>query len=142
MEVEKVTTNKSTKSVSFGETTILGPVYGNYGTVASDFISKYSNSLTFGLSFVNSYFDTDCMCTLHIRHPQNSDSFETLGYANLQNKLTSIGIQKFKYQNYVQTSQPILNDIMTTLVGQISINDQLHSFEIVAFFLLFFLKRI
>jgi hypothetical protein len=99
----------------------------SYESIAKDFVSKYS--LSSNLGFVNSYFDSNVMCTLHIRHPQNPEVYEMTGYANLQTKLSNMGIQKFKYENYVQSSQPVLNDVLTTVLGQININEQLHSFE-------------
>jgi hypothetical protein len=118
----------SSKSVSFGETTILSPVYD---AISKDFVSKFTNSLNFGMGFVASYFDPNVMCTLHIRHSQSSEAYETIGYSGFQNKLTALGVQKLTYGTYVQTSQPVGDNVLTTLVGQLNINDQQHSFEAV-----------
>jgi len=118
MQIEK---NNISKSVAFQ--------FISHDAISKDFVNKFSNSLNFGISLVNSYFDPNVSCSLYIYHSQTVDLFETIGYTNLENKLSNLGIRTFKYVNNVQTSQLIGSDsILISLIGQVSVNDQVHNF--------------
>lgn len=104
--------------------------YTNYTDIAKNFISKFSNSIMYGISFINSYFDPDATCSLYVHHDQTVNLFEVTGYLNLQKKLSELDIRTFTYLNSVQTAQPIGSDnILISLLGQTNINDKPYNFE-------------
>ena len=135
MESDQMQIEKSKKSVTFQDINLFATV--SHSAISKDFINKFSNSLIFGLGFVNCYFEPNVLCSLYIYHSDTVDLFETTSYINLQNKLSQMGILTFKYINTVPTSQPVLsennkiisNNILISLVGQVSINDKPYSFQ-------------
>lgn len=102
----------------------------NHQTIAKSFINNFSNGLNFGIGFVDSFFDPNSLCSLYIHLNQSVDITETVGYANLRNKLLTLGIKTFKYDKFVQTSQPMQEtNLIVTVIGKASINDKSYNFE-------------
>src|SRR5258708_9196303 len=102
----------------------------NYKIIATEFITTFENSIKNGISFVESYFDKDSLCTMHIYKGNDCDVTECYNYNTLKSKMYSLNINTFNYNKYVYTSQPLTDyNILLTVNGTVNINNNIYTFS-------------
>jgi hypothetical protein len=102
----------------------------NHRIIAENFLKEFCTKLNFGIHFIDSFFDSKTLCSLYIyQNFVSTDLTETVGYTNLKSKFENIGIKTFKYNNFVQTSQPIGDNLIVTVIGQGIINEQVRNIQ-------------
>lgn len=96
----------------------------NYQLIAKDFLEKFSSASSYGMANTGYYYNTDCSITLTIHQGSSNNSTELMGYNNLKNKFTELGINIIKYHGIIHKCQPVgKNSVIVTLYGKTDINN-------------------
>lgn len=102
--------------------TVTNPNF-SYQTLARDFIEKYANQVAHGLTHVNSFYDNNAQCSIHLHQNNLHHLHEVIGHANWTKKLNELGIYSIKYHSLMQTPQPLgKKSILVNFHGQAEIN--------------------
>jgi hypothetical protein len=100
----------------------------DYRTIAKDFIEKFASANTTGVGNIGYYYNADSLISLHIHQGPNNFLFEITGYNNLKIKFAEMGIHFIKYDNIVQTAQPLgKNNVLLTIFGRAEINGKIYN---------------
>lgn len=87
-------------------TTQINP-NNNYQQMAKEFLEKYANDCTMGIQYIENYYSSDTLISLHMHQYGQNYLYELIGHNNFKNRLYEIGIHAIKYNNIVPIAQPL-----------------------------------
>jgi hypothetical protein len=99
----------------------------NYPDISKNFLEKYISTNSLGISFIESYYNSDTLCSIRIHILTTTQLHEVIGYTNFRNKLCELGISSIRYYDIKYTAQPIgKSKILINFSGCVEINGKYH----------------
>lgn len=96
---------------------------GQYADIAKNFLEKYVIVNLLGISFIDNFYDSQALCTIHLHQGDKNQIFELVGYIALRDKLRELGIVLIRYHHLIFTSQPVgKHKVLIVFHGQLEIN--------------------
>ena len=100
----------------------------NYQSIAKDFIEKFLTANSLGIGYTGHYYDNNTLFSIHVLQSSSGYLHEMIGFMNYRTKLTEMGIHTVKYNNILNTSQPIgKNSLLITMHGKAEINNSIYN---------------